>query len=256
MNSFVIIFLIIFFSIQGVKAQETHQSRDSSRIEEQIIEDQFDEDVAVPDTTLIISVNNIPADTIKALKNMKQFAYVQSMDRLLKQKQQEQQKNMRTAGKSISLLDRLFNSSFLKIIAWLIVGIIVTFLLIKFINTRGLFIKNKSGTKVVEGEEDVSAAVHTDYVKMIQQSVSAGDYRSAVKFNFLKTLQLLSEYSFINYSADKTNFMYLQEIGNDKKKEFLRLVSHYEYIWYGTADIERETYYKIETYFTLFNKKI
>ncbi|MEO5984290.1 MAG: hypothetical protein ABIP80_02225, partial [Ferruginibacter sp.] len=243
----------ICFTVHTAIAQGTYPSSDSSRHDEQ---EQTDESVPIPDTTLIISQISIPADTIEALKNMKQFAYVKSMDSLLTVMQHEQQRKMRTTGRSISFLDRLFNSSFLKILAWLTVGIIISFVLIKLINTRGFFIFNKFGKQVVQGEEDASEVVHANYEKLVHQSVSAGDYRLGVKYQFLKTLHLLSNHSYINYTADKTNFTYLHEIDDDKKKAFTRLINHYEYIWYGSADIGKETYLKIETYFNDFNKKI
>lgn len=210
----------------------------------------------IPDTTLYKRPLYISTDTIASLKRMKDFAYLSSIDSLLKTQQNQQEAKTKNENRPLSFLDRLFNSSFLKIFFWSIVSGLVLFILFRLFITQGAFHRPAANKNVEEKEEEGKVYTQSDYSKLVQQSCRLGDYRSAVKYLFLRTLQQLSDYSYIEYASDKTNYRYLQEIPADKKNEFSRLILNYEYIWYGNLHIKRSVYEKVESEFTAFQKKI
>ena len=68
---------------------------------------------------------------------------------------------------------------------------------------------------------------------------------------------MLAGKKFIEMAPDKTNFQYVQEIGNrDYQNEFASLTLNYEYVWYGEFAIDKNVYQKIETNFNGLNKKL
>ena len=210
----------------------------------------------IPDTTLATRLLIISPDTIAAQKRKKEFAYVSNLDSLLKAQQSQDAANIRNTGKSLSFFEKLINSPALKMIFWLVTAGIVLFILIRLFTTEGVFRRTSPGKHAEEIEEEEKIYTPSDYSKLVHQAYKLGDYRSAVKYLFLRTLQQLSEHSYIEYASDKTNYRYLQEIPADKKKDFSRLVLNYEYIWYGHLHIERQAYEKVESEFTAFQQKI
>lgn len=257
MHRYLLIFLLFNGLYLTTHAQEKeHVYADSSLLtsedaneEEEIVEE-------IPDTTLFKRLVIISPDTIASLKRKKDFAYLSSMDSLLKAQQEQDVANTKNTNRSLSLLDRLFNSPVLKILFWIMAAGVVLFILFRLFTTHGVFRRASAGKDVEEKGEKEQVYTQSDYSKLVQQSCRLGDYRSAVKYLFLRTLQQLSDHSYIEYASDKTNYRYLQEISADKKKEFSRLILNYEYIWYGNLHIERGAYEKVESEFTAFQQKI
>ena len=257
MHRHLFIFLLFMgWHLIALPQENTYIDRDSSllsqddKIETAEIED------AIPDTTLLLRHVYISPDTISIIRNKKEFAYMSSIDSLLRKQRDQNMARFKNEKPSFSFFDRLFNSSFFKIISWLVVVGLVLFILYKLIITQGIFRKVFSKKEIEEEAEDKKLYTQSDYLKLIHQSCLLGDYRAAVKYLFLRTLQQLSDRSYIEYASDKTNYRYLREIPANKRNEFSRLILNYEYIWYGNMHIRREVYEKVEAEFTAFEKKL
>lgn len=214
-------------------------------------DEEMDQPAVQPDTVLIKNAGSISADSIQAIKNTKEFAYVPLMDSLLKR---ETSQKDRKVNASISLAERFLNSAFFRFFIWLIPIALVLVILYNLLKSRGSFTKKKKTGVLEDNEEDVQNTV-LDYLALNREAASSGNYRPAVKYLFLRTLQQLSAGGMINFSSDKTNYNYVQEISSDKRKEFARLVLNYEYVWYGNAVPEESLYREIENEFTSFLKK-
>jgi hypothetical protein len=215
-----------------------------------------DDNEEIPDTTLFLREIYISDDSMVLLKRKKEFAYVSIIDSLLKAKQDENIANEKNATRSLSFLDRLFNTPFLKFIFWTMAASAVLFILIKLFNTHGIFSRGGAIKNAKEKEDVEKKYTQNDYTKLVQQSCRLGDYRAAVKYLFLRTLQQLHDQAYIEYTPDKTNYNYLQEIIPDKKKEFSRLILNYEYTWYGNMHLEKNVYEKMESEFITFQQKM
>lgn len=204
-----------------------------------------------PDTVLVKSTHHVSPDSILALKRKKEFAYVPSMDSLLKQSATP---NANRMNQSLSFVERFLNSSFFRFFIWLIPITLLLVVLYNFLKSRGSFAKTKQDKVQEDSEDDVQNA-SLDFKSLANKAANAPDFRLAVKYLFLHTLQQLAVAGVINYAPDKTNYNYVQEIGGETKKEFARLVLNYEYIWYGNSVPDKFTYIKIENEFSSFFQK-
>ncbi|MEJ7626294.1 MAG: DUF4129 domain-containing protein [Ferruginibacter sp.] len=259
MHKYLIIFLVscsIFFTTHAQEKEFVYADSSLLREDAGIEEEEYEVSEEIPDTTLIKRDVLISLDTINYLRRKKEFAYLSTIDSLLKDEQKKSKNNTGYRVSQVSFLERLFNSPFIKTFFWIIAGVVFLFILYKLLITKGSFKRNLRKKDVEEKDDEVNGFISKDYMKMVQQSCLLGDYRSAVKFQFLFTLQKLAERSLIEYATDKTNYQYLQEVPADKKKELARLVLNYEYIWYGNLRVEREVYQKVENEFIVFQNKM
>lgn len=210
------------------------------------------------DTTVYINDIVIAADSVKAWKNNKRFAYLKNIDSLLKQKQQEELDayNKALKNKPNNFLKNLFSSGILQVLFWAVAIAFVVFILYRLFLSNGIFRRNTLAKSVSELPEPEVVATVADYDKLVQQSIKLGDYRMAVRYLFLKTLVHLGGKDYLHHSPDKTNYQYVQEIRADKRNEFASLVLNYEYIWYGNFHLNSELFTGIEKKFSSFNSKI
>jgi len=205
-----------------------------------------------PDTTLIKNSGFVSPDSILALKKKKEFSYVPLMDSLLKSQDNQ---GVSKVNRPLSVVERFLNSAFFRFFIWLIPIALVLIVIFNLMNSRGAFKKKKASNVHEDGEEDLQTT-NQDYLRLAQDAANAGNFRPAVKYLFLRTLQQLSGAGLINYAADKTNYNYVQEINAERKKEFARLVLNYEYVWYGNVIPDKSTYSKIEDEFDIFLNNI
>ena len=207
------------------------------------------------DTTLYIGNINIAPDSVIYWKKDERFAYIKNLDSLLKDKQKQDSQHDDKPGKADSFLIWLLNSAVIRMLFWAIAIFFVSFILYRLFLSSGIFNRNSRSLPVDRKLEDEQNRSASDYDKLIQQSRTLGDYRLAVRYLFLKNLVHLADKEFLQLSADKTNYQYVQEIAIDKKNEFSSLVLTYEYIWYGNFPLNLETYTGIEKRFNSFYNK-
>lgn len=108
-------------------------------------------------------------------------------------------------------------------------------------------------------EDDALSNDHIEDIEEIdaldgfKKALMAGDYRSAIRMQFIKVLQLLQENNRINWRPEKTNKDYLRELrGTNEKSVFRKLSGIYELVWYGNTKIQRESFEQINPSFEKF----
>jgi hypothetical protein len=218
--------------------------------EETIPEDLF------TDTAFYLRPVSVSPDTIVALKNKKAFAYLKDIENKLRTQKKDAGFTLPPKRSSPSFIDRLFNTSFLRVFLWILAAVFIVFILYKLFSTDGVFQRAAEDKLVGEKEAETKNYTKDDYGKLVQQSCRLGDYRMAVKYLFLQTLHMLGERNVIEYASDKTNDSYLREIPGGMKNDFRKLVLNFEYTWYGNLRISREVFEKIENEFIAFERKI
>ncbi len=245
-----ILFFTFCFCIGYTNAQE------QSLAEDTVLAKQDDpvEVSILSDTALVVNAVSISKDSIDAIRNSKKFAYAKNLDSLLKNWQKKSSNLKVNQNKSVSATDRFFNSYFLKILLWCIALLAVGYILYHLFLSKGVFSRKKSSQKVTPVETQETTLEKSDYDALIRQAYHLEDYRMATRYLFLKTLQQLSQRSFIHFAADKTNSSYMKEMPSDKRNDFAKLVLNYEYVWYGHLAIDKNTFDNIEKTFTQFNK--
>lgn len=94
-----------------------------------------------------------------------------------------------------------------------------------------------------------------DFQKHIQEALALGNYRLAIRFQYLEVLKICSGKEYIDWHFDKTNSDYIREIENPELKESFQLVSGiYEYAWYGKVNFTEENYLEKNKMFNRINQ--
>lgn len=242
---------LILFSICTLRCAAQNIENVFGDKEERVYNDNEDHPEVKPDTVLVKNTRLVSPDSIRALQRKKEFAYVPLMDSLLKE---QSNPGVSKISRPVSFIERFMNSAFFRFFVWLIPIALVLVVLYNLLQSRALF-RKKKGSNVQEDREEEMEGTNNNYLRLAQEAADAGNFRPAVKYLYLRTLQQLSGAGLINYASAKTNYHYVQEIGSDKRKEFARLVLNFEYVWYGNTIPDKSKYTIIENEFFTFFKK-
>lgn len=195
------------------------------------------------------------SDSAEALKNAPSFVYAKNLDSILKALQKKQIARAIPANTNTSLVEKFFFSSVTKLFFWTLAVFFIGFILYKLFFTKGFFqrIAAINNVTVLHQEEEQLFAT-TDYNKLIAQSITNKNYRLAIRYHYLQTLQKLAAKGTIQFTDDKTNYQYLKELyGKPYENEFVSLTINYEYTWYGGFEIDETMFGKIQNNFKQFN---
>ncbi|MEO6254229.1 MAG: hypothetical protein ABIO79_13030 [Ferruginibacter sp.] len=214
----------------------------------------FDEENT--DTSLYKNNLNLPYDSIRNWKNLKAYAYTKYLDSLLKnQKKATVRQTPRPPGSG--LFNNILSSAFVRVLLWTLAIGFVLFIIYRLFLADGVFQRRSRSKKEEANVEEEQITHESDFDAMIRQALQNGNYRQAVRYQYLRTLHLLAGKNFIELAPDKTNYQYVREITNrNHQNDFAALTLNYEYVWYGEFNIEKNIYQKIETNFTSLNQKL
>lgn len=136
-----------------------------------------------------------------------------------------------------------------------VIGLLV-FLLIRYVdwnkllNDRG---RNKVNDVVeidleqMEEEEDIRDMA-LDHA--LEEYLAKKDFRTALRIQYLKLLQLLAELDMIKWEKDKTNGDYIREINSYGEKQLFRQNTRaFERAWYGDIAISESEYHNVSRTF-------
>lgn len=216
-------------------------------------EEYEEEETNVFDTTLHRSIWLYSADSVRSLRSQKEFEYMKNLDSLLKKRQElanKKQKKQSSAPPSVNVFP------IIEVILWsLLIGALLFVLYRIFLSDRGLFASPLRNKNVEIEEEQLTDDAYLD--QQLQQAIKAGDYRLAIRFLYLQSLNKLADKGWLQLSPDKTNYQYVREVAKPHlKKSFSRITLHYEYAWYGDFIIEQYVFKQIEKEFIEFHQHI
>lgn len=199
--------------------------------------------------TILFSRNK---DSVVKWKKNKKYSQIRNTDSLL----HEQQKlKLRPVTNTPSFAAGLFNSAFFKIILWLIVAAFVGFIVYRLFITNGIF-KKEHIESLKEETDEQENSMTKNYDGLLKNAYSNNNFRMAMRYLFLQTLQRLHARELIIFAAEKTNSAYVNELPSVKRNEFASLTLYYEYTWYGNVAVEKETYDIVAKKFNDFINKI
>lgn len=96
-----------------------------------------------------------------------------------------------------------------------------------------------------------------DIEKTISEAINNDDFRTAVRFLYIKLLKILSEKEYIEWKPEKTNKDYYFEMQKNKQtKQFVKLTRIYEYVWYGEFLIKQNFFFSAKENFDRFFKEL
>jgi len=120
------------------------------------------------------------------------------------------------------------------------------------------FSRGNRKSEIAVAAEDIDENSSIDSIEdLVHKAEISGDYRLAIRLQYLKLLRLLDSAEEIEWRSGKTNYDYLNEIkGLELKEDFDALNYIYEYSWYGQFDISSEEKYRElrAPFYTLFDQ--
>jgi len=155
----------------------------------------------------------------------------------------------------IRALESISNSKVLKWLLYLVIAALAVFILYQIITVNNFFAprrrKQRAGVPE-EGEEHPPDNID----ESLAAAIAAGEYRLAVRFLYLKTLQALDNGKKIRLRAGSTNRDYLQQLQADPAAATFRdLTGWYEYVWYGGFQPNAAQFQRISQHFNQFNSQ-
>lgn len=146
-----------------------------------------------------------------------------------------------------------------KIVKWTFIGLFIAgviFIILKS-KFRGLFrgdSKKLAGASFTDLPEDIES-VNLD--KLISEALQNGNYRLAVRWCFLKTLQALNQNKQITWQSSKTNIDYEYELKNHNlRQNFNKLSYVFEHVWYGEVQTGEKLFSDYKNEIEKFNSKL
>ncbi len=148
--------------------------------------------------------------------------------------------------------------AFLSILPYLLLAVVLYFLLKFFlkVDSNSLnALKNKNATVSLTEEEELIK--NEDIQKLIERAISDKNYRLAIRYYYLSILQKLAKATLIDWQQEKTNEDYINEIGKEPIKEkFSRSTLLYDFVWYGSFEINETEFLKAQRDFNELNNMI
>lgn len=172
-----------------------------------------------------------------------------------------------------------FNRVFRKILSWFfddvevpfgfltslfemlpyIILVIVLYLIINFflkVNARNI-ISGKRNKEIVHLKEDEELLSSKDLPRLIALAIAEEKYRLATRYQYLLLLQQLSEKEIIVWEQQKTNEDYIKEVYHKNiHTEFEEITRFYDFVWYGSFEINKVEYLKGIENITEIERKI
>lgn len=222
-------------SAQKPEAQDTALAKmDSSELQESVnpVQDSF-------------FMRQVPDSVLFAVKKQRIFAYANDPDYWVK-------KTYKPSAFD-RLLYYLFNHDWIKWIFYALLGILLGYALFRILQATRL---NLFFTQQGKRQEKRKAeAEKEDWATLLADAEAKGEYRLAIRYHFLQTLQLLQEKNMLHGHPETTNQEYLDQLrGKQGFDSFSQLTRIYEYAWYGGFNITEPIYRQAAGLFQSFQE--
>lgn len=142
----------------------------------------------------------------------------------------------------------------IRLFAIILVGFLLYFIIKYLVGKDGNFLFGKKNKKVNIKDEELHENIHEiNFPETILKFEKSGDFRSAVRYQFLLVLKKLSDKKLIAWNPEKTNKDYVAELkAAHLKEEFFNLSYIFDYVWYGEFSISEESYQKFKNQYQSF----
>ena len=146
----------------------------------------------------------------------------------------------------------------MRIGSFLIIGLLLYFIIRAVIQKEAYWFLKKKQKKVTTAYDEIEKDLeNTNFSKLLSETENKQEYRLAIRYYYLWTLQSLSKKELIVWELEKTNSDYLIEIKEEAVKQDFQYLSYlYNNIWYGEFDINSESFSQAKTSFETFLKKL
>ncbi|GGW33283.1 DUF4129 domain-containing protein [Arenibacter certesii] len=144
----------------------------------------------------------------------------------------------------------------LEIIVYILMGLLAIYLLIRFLTgEQASAIFSKKATSFGNLDLSEEHIENIDLDSLLATALSQNNYRSAIRYQYLKALKTLSQKEIIVWQYKKTNQDYQNEISRPDIKSVFKEISYlYDYVWYGEQEIDAPKYRAAQIKFDHINK--
>jgi hypothetical protein len=238
---------ILDFEIDTVEKPEVSPLSDTTDQPRVFIEETVD--IAPLDTALQKNERVVTDSVVERLKTERAFQYANDPEYW---KQDDNSDNSVWMG-----IGRFFASRAWRVILYTILIGVALFVLYRVVVVNRLHVFYSRGEVTEDGETKEEIFSKADFQQRASNAESAGDFRSAIRFNFLATLASLHEAKRIVYHKEAPNHEYVRQLhGTDMSGKFGFLARIYDYIWYGEFTITETQYKLFRQKFADFNSTI
>lgn len=113
---------------------------------------------------------------------------------------------------------------------------------------------SQAANEYVVGQENIH---EINFETAISEALAVGDYRLAIRLQYLKTLKTLSSKQLISWKANRTNHSYVLELERyPYQSDFIRLTAYFEFAWYGDFRVDEAGYNEMKTFSDDFYHKL
>ncbi|RYF99313.1 MAG: DUF4129 domain-containing protein [Chitinophagaceae bacterium] len=203
----------------------------------------------VPDT---LAFREVSPSAVAALKKKKEFEYANDPAYWQEEK----------AEYSESFLDkffRFFQNKAVRNFLFVLLILFVVYVIVRLVISNNLLVFNRrsakrSASELIDSDTQLNAESIDD---RLRKALADKDQRGAVRYLYLKTLQLLDRKGWIVYHPETTNHAYRSQVNRFAKgREFEFLCSVYEYVWYGEFEMNEQQFDKVLHNFTHFQNSL
>jgi len=156
---------------------------------------------------------------------------------------------------------KLGDNSFFFIRDYIVIPVailLIIFAIIKLskIKVTGIFGRKPKNTDLTYLIDDENVK-GSEFDELMAKALDDKNYRLAVRYLYLKTLQQLDRLQLIAWNPNKTNRSYVDEL-TDKSlvPSFREKIFLFELIWYGEYQIKESDFAQIQHTFAMFNQKM
>lgn len=154
------------------------------------------------------------------------------------------------------ILKNDYTAGFIKYMVIFVAAALVVFIVIKVIGLDLKIFAGKAKSVDVPYDGSLENIHEINFTEEIEEAVSNGNYRLAVRLFYLNSLKLMNDRQLISWQPEKTNHVYVNEITDPgRRQEFSALTRQFEYIWYGEFFIDKEYFNAVRVSFERFNFK-
>jgi hypothetical protein len=149
-------------------------------------------------------------------------------------------------------------SVLIRLLPYLIIASLVGLLIWVFMKMdTGQLTFEKRQTAQAFLSDDEELIKRDDIQTLIDKAISAGNYRLAIRFYYLLTLQKMSGKELINWQVQKTNHEYIYEVEDPNvRNQFRRVTDIYDYIWYGNFEVDEDAFQKAQSTFVTLTSQL
>jgi hypothetical protein len=240
--------LFFFFASSPLQAQEDQVDTLIEVTEPPVQAFDKDDDYNTASQALPPELRKVPDSTVRRLKRDKAFAYAND-DALLEKEEQREERQTSTWDGAY----RFFSSDAVRVLMYVLLGLFLIFVIYRIIVVNNLYFI-PSRKKLVHDDDGGEENISDENIDVkIRNAAAAGDFRTAIRYSYLKGLRLLNDKGWIRMHAQATNHDYLYQVSKyPVAGDFNFLTRVYDYVWYGEFVVNDEQYARLQTEFQKF----